>query len=128
MQSVLVDTDVAIDFLRGSEYAKKLIIPLWKENAAFLSILSAYELYAGMRESESATTNDFINAFNIEPVTLEIARRGGELFRLHRGKGAALTAMDCLIAATASVNGRRIATRNVKHYPDGNLLLRPKDG
>jgi len=44
IQTVLVDTDVAIDFLRGREYAKRFLIPLWKENLAYMGILSVYEL------------------------------------------------------------------------------------
>ena len=44
MQTVLLDTDYVIDFLRGKS---AVIVPLLQENAAYLSILSVYELYAG---------------------------------------------------------------------------------
>ena len=62
MQTVLIDTDIAIDYLRGHKEAIELIAPLWEENRAFLSILSVYELYAGMREKEKDDTEVFIRA------------------------------------------------------------------
>jgi predicted nucleic acid-binding protein len=123
MPIVLIDTDVAIDYLRGAEYARDLIVKLWAEDKACLSILSVYELYAGMRDSEQKRTEDFIDACILEVVSIGIAREAGALYRHSRTKGSTLTPIDCLISATASVNGYKIATRNRGHYPDKKLLL-----
>ena len=123
MQTVLIDTDVAIDFLRGEPYARDLLLPLWDLSRAYMSVLTIYELYAGMKEKERESTNDFIGACLIEPVTQEIAARGGEWRASYREKGITLTAVDCLIASTALLQGHKIATRNVRHYPDKKLLL-----
>lgn len=123
MQNVIIDTDIAIDYLRGTTYAKDLIVPLWGNNTGYLSVLSAYELCGGLREKEKEHTQHFINACNIEPVTLEIAMKGGELYKQHRKNGITLTAIDCLIAATAIIKDYKIATRNVDHYPDRELVL-----
>ncbi len=123
MQTVLIDTDVAIDFLRGEPYARDLLLPLWDLSRAYMSVLTIYELYAGMKEKEREPTNDFIGACLIEPVTQEIAAKGGEWRASYRGKGITLTAVDCLIASTALLQGHKIATRNVRHYPDKKLLL-----
>ncbi|MGA1871764.1 MAG: PIN domain-containing protein [bacterium] len=124
MSTILLDTDIAIDFLRGHEYAKDLILPLWQTNSAFFSILSTYELYAGMKEKEAESTDNFINACNIEPLTLAITKKGGEIYRNHRRKGTAFTAIDCMILASAIINNRKIATRNIKHYPLKQYLLK----
>ena len=123
MQTVLIDTDVAIDFLRGEPYARDLLLPLWDRSRAYLSVLTIYELYAGMKEKEREPTDNFIGACLIEPVSQEIAARGGEWKAFYRGKGRTLTAVDCLIAATALLQGHKIATRNIRHYPDKKLLL-----
>jgi predicted nucleic acid-binding protein len=123
LQTLLIDTDIVIDYLRGSDEAAKLLETLWKENAAYLSILSVYELYAGMRKAEKDDTENFINACNIEPVTLEIARSAGEIYRYWRTKGITLTSIDCLIAATAVMKNHKIATRNRNHYPEEGLLF-----
>jgi len=122
MHPVLVDTDIAIDYLKGMEYARKLIEPLWDSNMAYLSVLSVYELRAGMREKED--TFNFIKACSLENVTLEIAIKGGELYRQYIEKGLTLTSIDCLIAATAIIRGHKIATRNIDHYPEKGLLLK----
>jgi hypothetical protein len=123
MQTVLIDTDVAMDFLRGEPYARDLLLPLWDLSRAYMSVLTIYELYAGMKEKERESTNDFIGACLIEPVTQEIAAKGGEWRASYREKGMTLTAVDCLIASTALLQGHKIATRNVRHYPDKKLLL-----
>ncbi len=122
MTTVIIDTDVAIDFLRGNNYAKELISKLFGLSLAHLSILSVYELHAGMRENESTKTQDFINACKIELVTMDIAIKAGELRRDYRGKGITLTSIDCLIAATAITYKFKIATRNLNHYPDKTLI------
>ena len=122
MQTVLVDTDIAIDFLRGAEYAGGIMKKLWNSNASYLSILSAYELYAGMKEDEVEDTENFINACNIEPVTIAITKKAGEAYRLNRKMGVTLTSIDCLLYATAATVGHKIATKNKEHYPDKKIL------
>lgn len=123
MQTVIVDTDIVIDYLRGVQYASELMLALWDGNTAYLSILSVYELYAGMRENETEATENFVNACIIEPLSLEITRRAGEIYRLYRKEGITLTSIDCLVNATALVKGHKIATRNKDHYPDKKILL-----
>ncbi|MDO8723563.1 MAG: type II toxin-antitoxin system VapC family toxin [Syntrophales bacterium] len=123
MPAVLIDTDVAIDFLRGEAYAQPLISGLWRQGRTVLSVLTVYELTAGMREKERGHTLDFIGACNIEEVSKDIAVKAGDLYRQYRAKGITLTSLDCLIAATALVKGHKIVTRNVGHYPQEGLLL-----
>jgi len=77
-----------------------------------------YELYAGMRDKERKDTENFINACIIEPVTMEVARTAGELYRKHRAADLTLTSIDCLIAATAAIGLHKIATRNKDLYPE----------
>ncbi len=123
MPGVLIDTDIAIDFLRGDACTKPLIAGLWNDGQALMSVLTVYELTSGMRDAEKVMTHNFIEACGVEPVTPEIAFKGGELYRKYRAKGVTLTSLDCLIAATAIVKGYKVATRNVKHYPEKGLLF-----
>ena len=124
MQTVLIDTDIAIDFLRGIPYSKDLLKGLWEKNLAYLSVLSVYELYAGMLDKEKEATENFLQGFNLEPVDHDIAIRGGELFRAYRKKGITLTSIDCLIMATALQKKHKIASRNISHYPEKALLFK----
>ena len=121
MPTVLLDTDYVIDFLRGRS---SVIIPLLQENIAFLSILSVYELYAGMRPGENQATEDFIQACHIEPITKEIAQKAGIFRFTHAQKGITLSVIDCLIGETARINNHRVATGNKKHYPE-NIFWSP---
>ena len=123
MPGVLIDTDIAIDFLRGASYAQPLMGGLWSSGQAIISVLTVYELTAGMLDAEKVVTHNLIEACAVEQVTLEIACKGGELYRKYRAKGVTLTSLDCLIAATAMVKGYKVATRNVKHYPEKGLLF-----
>ena len=119
---VIIDTDVAIDFLRGDEIIKNTLLKLWENNIAHVSILSVYELFAGMKENEKEYTLDFINASFIEPISVEIAEYGGEFFKKYRKNGITLTTVDCLIMATAYLKKYRIFTKNVRHYPEKDLI------
>ncbi len=121
--SVLIDTDIAIDFLRGSTEARDLLIPLLTEKMVFLSLLSVYELYAGMQEKEQVSTDNFIQACQLAPLTLEITRCGSKAYQEYRKQGITLTTVDCLIWATAKINNHKIATRNLRHYPDKDILI-----
>lgn len=122
MPVVLIDTDIAIDYLRGDSGVQPLLHRLWQVGSAALSALSVYELTAGMREKEKSATLNFIAACSVMEVTPEIALKGGDLYRKFRAQGITLAPLDCLIAATALVIGCKVATRNVKHYPDKGIL------
>jgi predicted nucleic acid-binding protein len=123
MRTVIIDTDIAIDYLRGLDYAKTLVDLLLDTGNAFISVLSVYELHAGIRDEEQISTNYFISACSVELVTNDVAIKGGSLYRHYRGKGVTLAPIDCLIAATALIKGHRIATRNTSHYPEKGLLV-----
>ena len=123
MRRVVIDSDVAIDYLRGKEYALKLMKKLWRSDAAFLSATTLFELYAGMRESEKEYTEDFIQACNILPITSQISRVAGDLYRAQRRQGKTLDAIDCINHAVAIVHDIHLATRNVSHYPNCDRLL-----
>lgn len=123
MPVVLIDTDIAIDYLRGDQAVYPLLNRLWQEGNAAMSVLSVYELTAGMREREKMATINFISACTVLEVSPAIAFKGGDLYRKYRAKGTTLTSLDCLIAATALAKGCKVATRNLKHYPEKGLLF-----
>jgi len=70
MQGVLIDTDIAIDFLRGLAYVQPLLAALWGSGRAAISVLTVYELTAVMRDTEKVVTHNFINACEVEPVSV----------------------------------------------------------
>lgn len=127
MPRLLIDTDVAIDYLRGQDYARRLLERLWDSGEACLSVVSVYELYAGLRQGEEASTEAFIRACRLLPVDDRVARAAAEEYRRWRSEGITLTTADALVAGTARVHGLRVATRNVRHYPDPDLRWDPRE-
>lgn len=120
---VLIDTDIAIDFLRGDSSVREVIVSLWTASAAHISILTVYELRAGMREEETQPTMSFIGACTVLPLSVEVVCHAGDYYRHHRRKGLTLTSIDCMIYATAKQHTLKLLTRNVKHYPDKTMIL-----
>jgi len=123
MQRVVIDSDVAIDYLRGKDYALKLMKKLWRTDTAYLTTTTVFELYAGMRESEKESTEYFIKACNLLPITEQISMVAGDMYRQQRKKGRTLDAIDCLNHAVGVVHDCQIATRNIAHYPDSARLF-----
>jgi predicted nucleic acid-binding protein len=112
---VLPDTDVLVDFLRGTGKAVSLIRA--HADRTILSAVVVAELYAGVKGSKEEETLDaFVGLFKVVPVTAALARAGGLLkrdFSKSHGVGIA----DAIVAATAQAEGAELLTLNVRHYP-----------
>ena len=115
MNKAVLDTDVLIDLLRGREATRAFLHDLAAHAVPCCSTISVAEIHAGMRQEETARTTDLLDGLVILPVTREIAEVAGHFKR--RSKSRRLELADCLIAATAYVEGALLATGNVKDYP-----------
>ena len=114
-QQLLIDTDVMIEYLRGSEKAMDFLEALERRPAT--SVICLTELLSGVRDNrEQAAVKIFLQAFDILPVDAGIARLGGQYRRAYR-KSHNTGLADALIAATATVHNLILATFNVKHFP-----------
>ena len=111
----LVDTDVWIDFLRGTPQAVAFVSKL--PNDVVISCISVAELYAGVRDgAESQALKDLLDTLEIIDLNRDIAQAGG-LIRREHGKAHGLGLNDALIAATAVNRKACLYTLNIKHYP-----------
>lgn len=113
-ESLLLDTDVLIDFLRG--YDKAVDFVAANSHRIILSSIVVAELYAGVKGAAELTALDnFISLFTVIPVTSEIARAGG-LYRRDYAKSHGVGLADAIISATCESEDAEIKTLNVKHY------------
>jgi predicted nucleic acid-binding protein len=113
--SVLVDTDVLIDYMRERREAADYLESL--TNAPAISAITVAELYAGVREGrERKFLDEFANAVSVIDVNDEIARLGG-LYRRDYFKSHGVGINDAIIAATAELEDRTLVTLNGKHFP-----------
>lgn len=119
-KSILLDTDVLIDFFRGNSQALSFVNT--HSPQIILSSIVVAELYAGVKDnSEKTILNDFISLFPVIPVTAEIARAGG-LYKRDYGKSHGVGLADAIIASTSEIENAELKTLNIKHYPMINDL------
>ena len=113
--SILVDTDILIDFLRG--YKKAISFIDEYSSQIILSPIIVAELYAGVKGTdELSVLENFLSLFHVVLLTSEIAKLGG-LYRRDFGKSHGVGLADAILAATAKVEEAELKTLNVKHYP-----------
>jgi hypothetical protein len=112
---ILVDTNIIVDFLRGSPAAETWLDSLDERPA--ISAISVLELYAGARSQRDE--RDVIavrRQLTCLPIGEEIGERAGAIMRhFHRSHGIDIP--DAIIAATAEHHGLDLATLNLKHFP-----------
>lgn len=113
--TVLLDTSVLIDILRGAEpaiaYARGLAEP------PLCSEITRVEVVRGLRSSERRATERLFASLRWVAVDEQIARRAGELGRRFRRSHQGLATADLVIAATVEELGLELATLNVRHFP-----------
>ncbi len=119
---LLFDSDVLIDYLREQPEAVPFVQGVLGRK--LISAMTVAELYSGVRQGrERRVLDNFIRVFEVLPVTMKIAIRGGLIRRQYRpSHGTGLP--DALIAATAEVQRAILVTRNEKHFPMlGDVLV-----
>ena len=115
MRGILLDTDVAIDYLRGVPVAVDFVQRHEQEIA--LSAVTVAELFAGVRAGQETTDlEEFIRLFPVIPVDLDIAKSAG-LHRRDFGPSHGTGLADGMLAATADRHTLGLKTLNTRHYP-----------
>ena len=113
--SILLDTDVLVDFFRG--HGKAVTFVNTHSARIILSSIVVAELYAGVKgDIEQATLDNFISLFRVVPVDVEIAKNGG-LYKRDYGRSHGVGIADAILAATAEAENAQLKTLNTKHYP-----------
>lgn len=121
--NALLDTDVLIDHLRGDTAARSLLLDLAAgEPPPAISVITAAEIEAGIRDSERAQIEALLSGFLTVPVDSDIARQAGR-YRREFGQSHGVLLPDALIAATALQQGQTLYTLNRKHYPMAELQV-----
>jgi len=112
----LVETTVAIDYLRRRAEALAYLDGLRSEEVLRTSVVTAAELLSGCRDKrEEHEVRQFLNTFDLEPITEADSWLALRLLEEHRLKDG-LGWLDCPIASIALRLNVPIATLNVKHF------------
>lgn len=116
MKSIVVDTNVLIDYLRVERGPFPALIELQKQHKIelCLSSITVMELFAGKSSKEASEyLEEFIGQFKIIPFDKILARFTGEL---RREKRMAMQTADLIIGATTLWLKAYLATGNQKHF------------
>ena len=119
MKTVLVDTDILIHFLRGSEKARDVLSGYLEDSDILCSVVTVAEIHAGMKPQEREKTLDLLESLGVVEITAKIAEKAGQYKRTI--KSHSLDLDDCFIAATAYEKKALLLTGNGKHYPMNDL-------
>lgn len=115
--SVLVDTTILIDYLRGHQGAGDLLEEERAAGALHASEITRLEVLAGMRTTEENETRLLLSTLRWHPVDAEVAEKAGELGRAWLPSRRGIDGADLATAATAILLDARLLTRNVRHFP-----------
>ncbi|HUG09015.1 MAG TPA: type II toxin-antitoxin system VapC family toxin [Acidimicrobiia bacterium] len=113
----LFDTDVLIEHLKGNQAATTLLLEASDTGQAACSVLTRFELLAGMPSNERSEIRGLLASMNNIEASVDVATRAGEWARTYRRSHEGISPIDYLIAATAEVHGADLLTQNVKHFP-----------
>ncbi|MFD4421337.1 PIN domain-containing protein [Agromyces sp. NPDC058484] len=123
--TVVVDSSVIIDVLRGNDSAVGVLRVARSAGPLHASEISRLEILAGMRAHEERMTRGLLEIFTWHPVDGEIAEIAGELGRRWLPGNRGIDGPDLAIAATAIALEADLLTRNVKHFPMFDGLTPP---
>ena len=121
--SCVLDTDIAIDFLRRRDYSRDLLNHWAGEGLLAISTLTHLEIYQGMKTGEERATNAFLDGLTSVVVDILIARQAGIMLGELRLKGTTIGIADAIIAVTALQFGAPLLTNNIEHYPFPDLKV-----
>ena len=104
------DTDVLIDYLSGSEKARRLLLD---HDTSVISIITWIEIMSGARDSDRRSRfAAFLDGFSLVQLSPEIASRTAALRQARRR----LKLPDAVIYATAEELGVQLVTRNTRDF------------
>jgi predicted nucleic acid-binding protein len=113
--SVVLDTTVLVDHLRGSSLAGEYITALRAPPSC--SEVTRIEILRGLRSDERRGAERLFTLITWVPVDEKVAHRAGELGRRWLRSHPGIGVPDLAIAATAELLEAQLGTQNLKHFP-----------
>ncbi len=105
----IIDSDVLIDYLQGSDKAKREIE---RYSQREISIISWMEIMIGAETPEEENAcKEFLASFTIHPLSVEIASEAVQVRKKFR-----VRLPDAIVWATARTNSCLLVTRNAKDF------------
>jgi predicted nucleic acid-binding protein len=119
----LLDTTILIDLFRGRQEAIVFLDKLSQEGSLFVCAIVVSEIFSGVRPAELPKVEEFLEAMGYIQIDYQTAKRAGLYKRDFQKKGINLSISDTLIAAAAVDHSLTLVTKNVRHFPMGELNI-----
>lgn len=113
---VVADTDLIIDFLRGSDPGASFVEGLLRDGRIRLTAITAFELRVGADFLRRRGRIDRLLARRTLSLDTLAALHAGEVYALLERAGRGIGVKDALVAGTCRRYGLPLATRNVGHF------------
>jgi len=114
---MVADSDVLIDFLRGSDPVAGRIALELRHRALRTTVITRFELLAGARGKRGEqAVYELLEAIPALPLTVAAADVAAASYRRLVAEGAQIPMADCLIAGIVLDGGHTLLTRNRKHF------------
>ena len=121
---MVIDTDILIDHFHGNIAATAFIEEiLLSGKRLFVSVATVAEILAGIRPGEEEATEALLSLFDVYPADESLARIAGAYLNQYAATHR-LDLGDALTAATAQMTGSELYTRNVRHYPMDDIVVK----
>jgi predicted nucleic acid-binding protein len=127
---ILADTDVLIEYLRGTPPFAELISEYIETDSLQTSCVSCFELLVGARENKRGErVRRFVQSLPVVSLDRESAVRAAAVRQGLEDQGEAIGMADSLIAGIAIANDLELLTRNRKHFAkvEGLRLVSPEN-
>lgn len=119
----LLDTTILIDLFRGCQEAIVFLDKLSQEGSLFVCAIVVSEIFSGVCPAELSKVEEFLEAMSCIQIDYKTAKRAGLYKRDFQRKGINLSISDTLIAAAAVEHSLTLVTKNVTHFPMGELNI-----
>jgi tRNA(fMet)-specific endonuclease VapC len=115
-----LDTDILIEYFRGSSALKKRIETLREEDSVGFTWLTIYEFFKGIfisgKLQEEAFLKGLAKTCTFLETSYEAARIGGEIYATLKKRGELINDADILIASTVKAHHAVLVTNNETHF------------
>jgi predicted nucleic acid-binding protein len=117
----VLDSTVLIDYLRGRPAVGRVSALIDAGDIAATTALNVEEIFRGLRPGEEPAATELFSGLQVIAVDAAAAWQAGDWRRGFAMRGVTLWEADCLVAATAKVNGAEFVTGNPGDFPMSEL-------
>jgi predicted nucleic acid-binding protein len=119
----VLDSTVLIDFLRGRPAVGRVMALRASGDVPATTAINVEEIVRGLRAVETEAASQLFSGLVVLPIDSRAAWQAGTWRRTFAARGVTLYQSDCLVAATAWVNGGALATGDPKDFPMRELKV-----